>query len=75
MRAPRRPHVPFEVFDDPLAAHRFLDSNPWEGRLVVKADGLTRGKGVIVPDSLAAPTLPSPPSWSSRPAGPAAAGW
>jgi phosphoribosylamine--glycine ligase len=53
----RRHGVPtssFEVFDDPRAAHRFLDSNPWEGRLVVKADGLTRGKGVIVPDSLAA---------------------
>ena len=54
MRRHGVPTAPFEVFDDAGAAHRFLDGNPWEGRLVVKADGLTRGKGVIVPDSLAA---------------------
>ena len=53
MRRHGVPTAPFEVFDDAGAAHRFLDGNPWEGRLVVKADGLTRGKGVIVPDSLA----------------------
>jgi phosphoribosylamine--glycine ligase len=52
MRRHGIPTAPFEVFDDAGAAHRFLDGNPWEGRLVVKADGLTRGKGVIVPDSL-----------------------
>jgi phosphoribosylamine--glycine ligase len=53
MRRHGVPTAPFEVFGDAGAAHRFLDQNPWEGRLVVKADGLTRGKGVLVPDSLA----------------------
>ena len=45
------PTAPFEVFDDPAAAHRFVDDKPaeWE-QLVVKADGLARGKGVLVCD-------------------------
>jgi phosphoribosylamine--glycine ligase len=46
------PTAPFEVFDEARAAHRFVDSRPasWE-RIVVKADGLARGKGSIVCDS------------------------
>ena len=52
MRRHGVPTSPFEVFEDAATAHRFLDGRPWEGRVVVKADGLTRGKGVIVPDSL-----------------------
>ena len=52
MRRHGVPTSPFEVFEDAAAAHRFLDGRPWEGRVVVKADGLTRGKGVVVPDSL-----------------------
>jgi phosphoribosylamine--glycine ligase len=52
MRRHGVPTSPFEVFEDAGAAHRFLDGRPWEGRVVVKADGLTRGKGVIVPESL-----------------------
>jgi phosphoribosylamine---glycine ligase len=52
MRRHGIPTAPFEVFDDAGAAHRFLDRRPWEGRVVVKADGLARGKGVIVPETL-----------------------
>jgi phosphoribosylamine---glycine ligase len=46
------PTAPFQAFDDAAAAHRFVDARPaaWE-HIVVKADGLTRGKGVIVCDS------------------------
>ncbi len=46
------PTAPFEVFDEAGAAHRFLDARPpeWE-RVVVKADGLARGKGAIVCDT------------------------
>jgi len=49
MRRHNIPTAPFEVFDDAAAAHRFVDARPatWE-RVVVKADGLARGKGVIV---------------------------
>ncbi len=46
------PTAPFRHFDDPRPAHRFVDSRPWDGRLVVKADGLARGKGAIVCDTL-----------------------
>ena len=59
------PRAAFEVFDDAGAAHRFLDGNPWDGRLVVKADGLARGQGRDRPRfARARPTPPSPPSWS-----------
>lgn len=46
------PTASFEVFDNPKDAHRLIDERPasWE-RVVVKADGLARGKGVIVCDS------------------------
>lgn len=40
------PTAPYAIFDDVQAAHRFVDSQPQ--RLVVKADGLARGKGAIV---------------------------
>ena len=52
MRRHDIPTAPFETFDDAAAAHRFVDARPdgWE-RVVVKADGLARGKGVIVCDS------------------------
>ncbi len=43
------PTAPHESFDDLRAAHAFIDRQA--GPLVVKADGLTRGKGVIVCDT------------------------
>jgi phosphoribosylamine--glycine ligase len=46
------PTAQFEVFVDARQAHRFVETRPatWD-RLVVKADGLARGKGAIVCDS------------------------
>jgi phosphoribosylamine---glycine ligase len=40
------PTAAFGVFEDAAAAHRYIDSHP--GRIVVKADGLAAGKGVVV---------------------------
>ncbi len=40
------PTAAFAAFDAPGAAHRYIDSHP--GRIVVKADGLAAGKGVVV---------------------------
>jgi phosphoribosylamine--glycine ligase len=49
MRRHYIPTAPFGVFDDPGEALRFVQRS--EGPLVVKADGLAAGKGVIVCDS------------------------
>jgi phosphoribosylamine--glycine ligase len=43
------PTARYEIFDDARAAHAYVETQPQ--RLVVKADGLARGKGVIVCDS------------------------
>lgn len=43
------PTAPFAVFSDASAARAYVESQP--GPLVVKADGLARGKGVIVCNS------------------------
>jgi phosphoribosylamine---glycine ligase len=40
------PTAAFAAFDDAGAAHRYIDAHP--GRVVVKADGLAAGKGVVV---------------------------
>jgi phosphoribosylamine---glycine ligase len=40
------PTAAYGAFDDAAAAHRYVDSHP--GRIVVKADGLAAGKGVVV---------------------------
>ena len=40
------PTAAFASFDEAAAAHRYIDSHP--GRIVVKADGLAAGKGVVV---------------------------
>jgi phosphoribosylamine---glycine ligase len=40
------PTAAYASFQDAAAAHRYIDSHP--GRIVVKADGLAAGKGVIV---------------------------
>jgi phosphoribosylamine--glycine ligase len=45
------PTAPFAVFDNASAARAYVESQA--GPLVVKADGLARGKGVIVCDSAA----------------------
>jgi phosphoribosylamine--glycine ligase len=45
------PTAPFRVFDDASAAKAYAESRG--GPLVVKADGLAKGKGVIVCDSTA----------------------
>ncbi len=38
----------FEVFDDAVVAERFVTDCPWEYPVVVKADGLAAGKGVVI---------------------------
>jgi len=43
------PTAAFGVFEDVAAAERFIDAQP--GPVVVKADGLCAGKGVVVADS------------------------
>jgi phosphoribosylamine--glycine ligase len=45
------PTAAFASFDEAAAAHRYIDSHP--GRIVVKADGLAAGKGVVVAASSA----------------------
>jgi phosphoribosylamine--glycine ligase len=46
------PTAPFAVFDDPSAAERHVRAAASAGKhLVVKADGLAAGKGVVVSDS------------------------
>jgi phosphoribosylamine--glycine ligase len=42
----RIPTAPYAAFDDPQAAHRYLDGVG--APIVVKADGLAAGKGVVV---------------------------
>jgi phosphoribosylamine--glycine ligase len=51
MRRHGIPTAPHQAFDEPRAAHAYVERQP--ERLVVKADGLARGKGVIVCDSRA----------------------
>ena len=43
------PTAAFRVFDEARAAHHYVDATP--GRVVVKADGLAAGKGVLVTSS------------------------
>lgn len=45
------PTADYETFDDPIAAHAYLDKIG--APIVVKADGLAAGKGVVVADTLA----------------------
>ena len=40
------PTAEFQIFDDPVKAKRFVES--YEKQVVIKADGLAAGKGVIV---------------------------
>lgn len=46
MRRHSIPTAPYAVFDSPADAHRYVDTQP--DHVVVKADGLARGKGVVV---------------------------
>ncbi len=76
------PTAAYGSFDDIAAADAFIDSQP--GDVVVKADGLCAGKGVVVALSTTRPrprpapccwteTLARPaPAWSSKNASPAA---
>jgi len=48
------PTARFDVFDDLAAASSFLDGGDASYPLVVKADGLASGKGVVIADSAAA---------------------
>lgn len=43
------PTARYETFDNPQAATEYIDALP-EGKIVVKADGLALGKGVIIAD-------------------------
>ena len=42
------PTAPFEIFHETDAAMAFAKSSPWGYPLVVKADGLAAGKGVVI---------------------------
>ena len=42
------PTAPFEIFDEVDAALAFVADSPWGYPVVVKADGLAAGKGVII---------------------------
>jgi len=46
MQRHRIPTAPYAVFDDPSAAHRYIEATG--APIVVKADGLAAGKGVVV---------------------------
>ena len=45
------PTAPFRVFDDAATARAYVEAQA--GPIVIKPDGLTKGKGVIVPDTKA----------------------
>ena len=47
----RIPTAPFEVFDDAAAAHAYVEQRG--APIVIKADGLAAGKGVVVAASVA----------------------
>ena len=53
------PTSPFEVFDDVERAVQFIRSHPRP--LVVKADGLCAGKGVVVASDATRPSRPRAP--------------
>lgn len=46
MRRHKIPTAAYERFNDAVSAHRYIDENPTP--LVIKADGLAAGKGVVV---------------------------
>lgn len=48
MRRNRIPTADFEVASDPRKAHEIIDSETFSFPVVVKADGLAAGKGVII---------------------------
>jgi phosphoribosylamine--glycine ligase len=48
------PTAPFQVFDDIDTALRFVGDCPWDYPIVVKADGLAAGKGVVICDDAGA---------------------
>jgi len=50
MRRHNIPHPASSIFTDPIEAQCFIYKSPWE-RVVLKADGLALGKGVILPDT------------------------
>ena len=50
MRAAGAPTADFEIFDDPSAARAYVESHG--APIVVKADGLAAGKGVVVAESV-----------------------
>ena len=47
------PTAKYETFDDFAAACAYLDTLPEDGKVVVKADGLALGKGVIIAENRA----------------------
>jgi phosphoribosylamine--glycine ligase len=51
MQRHRIPTAPYAAFDDPAAAHAYVDSVG--APIVVKADGLAAGKGVVVANDVA----------------------
>lgn len=47
------PTAKYETFDDLALARAYLDTLPEDGKIVVKADGLALGKGVIIAENRA----------------------
>lgn len=50
MRRHGIPHPASSIFTDPIEAKCFIYKSPWE-KVVLKADGLALGKGVLLPDT------------------------
>ncbi len=75
MRLANVPTADYAVFDDATAAAAHVEERS-ERPLVIKADGLAAGKGVIVCPTRRKPWPPSGTSWStSRSARPASGSW
>lgn len=45
------PHAHSQVFSNQAEAAEFIKTHPWGDGIVLKADGLAAGKGVLLPDS------------------------
>ena len=58
------PTADYQVFDDPAKALDYLRTASFP--IVVKADGLALGKGVVIAQNEEEPRPPCTPSWRTR---------
>jgi phosphoribosylamine--glycine ligase len=59
------PTADYETFTDPVPAHAYVDR--LGAPIVIKADGLAAGKGVVVAMTLQRRTMPSTSCWGQHP--------